>query len=166
MSGIQLTYDSRQDRILLCSGMEIAMPTWWMTRRETRKLLKSISAVTTSQYEIEKMIEQFSASAKVGEDAITSHISDKSAKSQSYRDFHQSHAGGGAPEVNLSTDVETTPEQYPLAVKINMDLSDHQGIKLFLLNELRRGICLEFSQEGLYKFNNMLFTVSQRAQWI
>ncbi|MCK5881607.1 MAG: hypothetical protein KAG18_06995, partial [Sinobacterium sp.] len=67
MSGIQLTYDSRQDRILLFSGIDTAMPNWWMTRREVRKLLKSISVVTTSQYETEKMIEQFSDFAKMGE---------------------------------------------------------------------------------------------------
>ncbi len=162
MSGIQLTYDSRQDRILLLSGMDIAMPDWWLTRREVKKGLKSITSVTTSQYETEKMLEQFTSTMQSA--ARTEAAS--SDKTKTYREFHQEHAGQGQPTVSQSRQVEPTPGQYPLAVKATIDITDQQGIKLFLLSNQNRGVCLEFTQEGLYRFNNMLFTVAQKAQWL
>ena len=168
MSDIQLTFDSRQDRVLFCSGKNVAMPNWWMTRREVRRLLKSISTVTMSQYETEKMIEKFSAKSCT-EQAVKAKAKAESRQKtcfNSYREFHQAHAGSTLTKVSQSTEVELSPENFPLACRTHIDLSHQQGIKLFIMSEYNRGVCLEFSQEGLYRFNNMLFTVAQKAQWI
>jgi len=166
MTGIQLTYDSRQDRLLLQTGMDVAMPNWWLTRREVRQLLKAISRVTTAQYETEKLLGQLAQNSKPSQAKSGLAIgTETSSSAQTYREFHKKHSGDTLAEMARMPDVEGQPEQYPLAWKINIDLSDEQGIKLFLLNAHERGACLEFTQEGLYRFNNMLFTVAQKAQW-
>ncbi len=162
MSGIQLTYDSRQDRILLLSGMEITVPDWWLTRREVKKVLKSISTVTMSQYETEKMLQQFSFAAQAAKQGASEFID----KAKSYRDFHREHSGTVPPIMNSLSQVEARPDQYPLVSSAQIDLTDQQGVKLLLLGEQQRGVCLEFNQEGLFRFNNMLFTVARKAHWI
>ncbi len=166
MSSIQLTYDSRQDRILLCSGMDITLPNWWMTRSEVRNLLKLISTVTTSQYQTEKIIEKCSKSSKVAGNVTMAAVKGRPAKRKTYREFHQSHAGDNTADLNDFMKVESYPEHYPLAVKMSIDLSDNQGLKLFLSSESQCHACLELSQEDLYTFNNSLFTVSQSIKWI
>ena len=165
MSGIQLVYDSRQDRILLRSGMEVAMPNWWFTRREVRKMLKTISTVTTAQYEAEKALE------KIAQDNKSPAVDNKrkynnNLLEKSYRDFHQSLSGDAKPSIVKSNTVEVAASDIPLSAQVKIELNDKQGIRLFVLSESQRGLCLEFSRQGLFRFNNMLFTVAQKAQWI
>ena len=160
MKGIQFTYDSRQDRILLQSGMDIAMPDWWLTRREVKRLLKAISAVTTSQYEVDKVLNTLQLDATGGDASVQATVA------SSYRDFHRSQVGNTKTEVNQSSWVNDSPAYYPLAAYTKIDLNADQGIKLFVLDEDQQGVCLEFTQPGLYRLNNMLFTVAQKAQWI
>jgi hypothetical protein len=158
VTGIQLTYDFKQDRLLLRSGIDIDMPDWWVTRREVCKLLGVMGAVTTSQYETEKMLDQFSSKPQA--------TGEKDGGGGTYNEFHQAQAGESKSKYSQSPESEIKPSQYPLAITINVDMNKSQGIKLTLLNEFNKGACLEFSQEGLYRFNDMLRMVSKKARWI
>ena len=161
MSGIQLTYDFKQDRLLLRSGIDVDMPDWWVTRREVCKLLNFLGAVTVSQYETEKMMGQFTGTQESSVDTVQ-----KSENPTSYNEFHQAQAGKNMSRFSQSLSSDIQASQFPLAIKITVDMNKCQGIKLVLLNEDNKGACLEFSQEGLYRFNDMLRAVSKKAKWI
>ncbi|MGB0938019.1 MAG: hypothetical protein ACPGTQ_11225 [Colwellia sp.] len=164
MSSIAITYDSRQDRLLLKTGLSIEKPTWWITRRQTKKLISHIFAATKAQYETQKLLEQLSSSKETKpttEEQGSAEFSDKG-----YEEFHQAHNGNSSPEVSQSKKVNEQPEQFPLVANITIDLNSQQGIKLVLLDGKNKGICIELTQEGLYRFSNMLTLVSQKAAWI
>jgi hypothetical protein len=162
MSSIALTYDSRQDRLLLKTGLDIANPVWWITRRETKKLLKRIYAATNAQYETTKLLEQFNppnnSNDKTTEDATS--------EPKNFSQFHQEQTGEEQPTIAQSRQVSEQPDQFPLAVSTTIDLNDKQGIKLVILDVNNKGICDEFTQQGLFRFSNMLTLVAEKAFWI
>ncbi len=164
MSSIAITYDSRQDRLLLKTGLSLEKPTWWITRRETKKLINHIFAATKAQYETEKLLEQLSTNKETK--STTEQADSAPPVDNGYAEFHQAHNGNSSPEVSESKKVNEQPEQFPLAVNIKIDLNSQQGIKLVLLDSHHKGICIELTQEGLYRFSNMLTLVSQKATWI
>lgn len=162
MSGIELTYDSRQDRLLLRTGMGIAMPEWWLTRRMVFKLLNLVDSVTVSQYETEKMLDQLTA----GEHLSNNQDTNGDKENKTLKAFQEEQAGENQSKVTQSKHVGSQSLQFPLAVRIHVDITDQQGIRLILLDELNQGACLEFTHEGLYRFNNMLLAVMKKARWV
>lgn len=157
--GIQLQYDSREDRVLLKSNMDIALPDWWITRRAFLALLRELGHIHEAQEQVQQLMNQLTEESKATANAGSGSPSEGAGSNEGDNESPKS-----SPKVTRSPLVEHV-QQYPLMVRHMVELDDHGNTQVFLLNGQNQGICLNFPPEGLERFKGMLIQLVEKVDW-
>lgn len=164
MSGIQLTYDAVEDRILLLSHQDVTSPSWWISRRNTVWLIQSLNSAVAAHYETEKILQKVSK-AQASEETNRNGSSDDQSTEQTFHQFRQAHLEGKSTSVEKHTERIPDAQLYPYARRIKLDLLDNNQVALMFSDGDQKGIKLEFHEQGVHQFARMCNEVVLQCGW-
>lgn len=161
MGGLELTYDSREDRVLLKTGLDINHPDWWLTRRTALALSTQLSTSAHAQFETEKLIERLTQSSGGKEEAHNQN--DK--QDQNYDQFEMEKTGDAETHISRSNQLINDSDRFPLVVQHQVDIGENSSIKVTLICADGTGTAMELPQSGAIRFKQMLIQLIGKAGW-
>jgi len=166
MAAMQLTYDAVEDRVLLRSNQRVSYPSWWISRRNMKRLVQSLNSAVAAHYETEKILKKVSE-AKTSEtsngDGRT--VSGEAEGEQGLDAYRREKLEVCNASIEKSGDAVTSAQRYPYARVIRLDLVENNRVALVFADGREKGLKIEFSEDGIYSFSNMCTQIMQQCKW-
>lgn len=161
MSGMQLTYDTRQDRVLLTADMGLELPSWWLTRRMLARLMADIQGTLKAKYETDNVLRRLNET--VSKDSVSEQPNE--AEGADFDSYHEDKRGDSNMSVQASAQGVENVVEFPLASAFKIEFIGDHAARVMLFDVTGRGISLDFHEQGLHRFCDMLMSVAKRSDW-
>lgn len=187
MSGLVLTYDTIQDRIILITQLDVQYNRWWLTRRMCQRMIKEISGQLKAQFDTANMLQSFMMEAAADGGATDgSSTPAPDASSSSEQSFNEQPSDATPPPKNNPPDfnehkksmladsnVEVVKQpntmvganDVPLAFGYSLQIVSEKNLRLIFVNQNNEGVALDFEEQGMHRFLNMLASACSKAGW-
>ncbi len=155
MSALEITYDSRQDRVLLKTGLDVTQPDWWITRRIAKSILVQLGASVQAQIETQQLIERLT------------HADDSQdvGVSEAVNDAEKRAVENSQTRLSRNNECISQVDTYPLAIKHVLEVQSSEMTRLSLIQENGTGIAMDLPQAGVIRIKQMFMQLFEQAHW-
>ena len=161
MSGIQLTYDAVEDRVLLLSNQEVTHPSWWLSRRVLLKLIHNLNSAAVAQFETEKILQRV---AEGGGSDVSNDAPDDNVD-EDFESYRKGMLEGSSATLQRNSKPVNDADSFPFARVVNVDIEESRRMALTLSDGVKSGLKLEFHEAGLQRFTQMCAELVNQCKW-
>ena len=160
MSGIQLTYDAVEDRVLLLSHQDVKSPSWWLSRRAVKAIIHNLNSAVMAQYETEKILQRVVHGGSDAEEGGS-----QSPGDEDFESYRKGMLDGSATKMERHSKPINDAGAYPFARVVTVQLQENRRMALAFSDGAQRGLKLEFQDAGLQRFADMCAELVRQCRW-
>lgn len=164
MSGIQLTYDAVEDRVLLQSHQDVLQPSWWLSRRALLKIIHSLNSALFAKYETEQILQRV-VDGSNSNDSVSSNALNEQGARDDYERYRQGLLEGSTSRMERHSTPVPDANLFPFARIVNVDVQESRSMAMTFSDGGAKGLRLEFQEEGLQLFVQMCAELVRQCQW-